>query len=217
MAQLELSADRREILGKNVKFLRLQNVMPLHLFGNGLESLALQSDTRQVEKVLSLAGETRLISLTIGGEGVARPVLVKGVQRRALNGELLHVDLYQVRMYEKVSVEVPIILVGEAPALREEGNSLFQELHSLLIECLPDKIPASIRVDVTDLVEAGQAKRVKDIAVDPDIEVATDEDQTIAVIVSRHEEKVEEEETEAEEEARPSESETDSDSKKNEE
>ena len=189
MAQLELKANTREVTGKKVRFLRRQNLTPLHLFGSGVESLALQSETALVEKSVSVAGETRLISLTVDKERKARPVLVRGVQRDPITRRLLHVDFYQVNMAEKVNVDVPIVLVGEPVALGVKGNSVLQELDSLSIESLPDRIPSNIRVDITDLAEAGQAKRVRDIDLDPSITVHTDGDQIVALIVARPEEK----------------------------
>ena len=192
MAQLSLKANNRETMGKGVKALRLRGITPLHLFGHGLKSLALQSDTGGVEKLLRLAGETRLIYLTVDKERTARPVLVREIQRDQISRKLLHVDLYQVKMDEKVEVEVPIILVGEAPALDVKGNAVLQELASLTVECLPDKIPANLKLDISSLTEAGQLRRVRDIKVEPGVVVTSNPDQVVAAVVARPEEKVEE-------------------------
>src|SRR5512139_423021 len=151
MAQLILKAKKRLVVGKEVRFLRRQNITPLHLFGHGVESLALQSDTANVERSLRLAGETKLISLTVDSERKPRPVLVKGVDRDAVSGKLLHVDLYQVEMSEKVTVDVPIVLVGDARALLVKGSTLMQQLDSLTVESLPGRIPENVKLDVTSL------------------------------------------------------------------
>ena len=124
-------------------------------------------------------------------------MLTREVQRDALNGKLIHVDFYQVRMGEKVEVEVPIVLVGEAPALSVKDNSLLQELHTLSVECLPDKIPVNIEVNLSSLTEAGQSIRVKDIQAGADITIVTDPDTMIANIIVRAKEKVEEKKPEA--------------------
>jgi large subunit ribosomal protein L25 len=193
MAKLSLKANSREITGKRVAALRLRGITPLHLFGHGLKSLALQSETAELEKSLNQAGETRLISLTVDKERTARPVLAREIQRDRISGKLLHVDLYQVKMDEKVVVEVPIVLVGEAPALGIKGSSVLQELDSLTVESLPDKIPANLKLDISSLTEAGQVKRVRDIKVEPGIVVTSNPDLVVvAVVVARAEEKVEE-------------------------
>ena len=187
--ELSLKADLRDITGKNVGSLRRRGITPLHLFGNGVESLALQAETAKVEKSLSQAGETRLISLGVGSERKPRPVLVRGVQRDPISRQLLHVDLYQVNMSQRVEAEVPIVLVGQASALQSKGVTVLQQLDSLAVECLPDSIPGRLEVDISSLTDAGQVKRVKDIKVDQDIAVSTDPEQVVAIVVARAEEK----------------------------
>lgn len=202
MEQIELQADNRELLGKGVRFLRRQGITPVHLFGHDLESLALQCETAPLERSLAQAGETRIITLKVSDEKRTRPVLIREVQRESLTGKLLHVDFYQVKMGEKVEVEIPIVLVGEAPALGVKGSMLLRELNALTIECLPAKIPASLEVDVSSLTEPEQVIRIKDITIDPDITVPGDPEQVVVRVFVQPEEKVEEKVT-AEEEVLP--------------
>ena len=190
MEQVELKANGRDILGKRVRFLRRQEITPVHLFGHGLKSLALQCDTAKLERSLTLVGESRLISLKVNDEKKARPVLVREVQRNPLTGKLLHVDFYQVKMQEKVEVEIPIVLVGEAPALDTKGNTLIQELTTLTVECLPAKIPGNLELNIDSLTEPGRAIRVKDIAVDSDITVLTDPEQVVVTVTAARPEEV---------------------------
>ena len=199
MDQIELEVSTRGVLGKKVRFLRRKGITPVHVFGHGIESLTLQTDTERLRHSLNIAGETRLISLKVDNDATTRPVLVREVQKDAISGRLVHVDFYQVRMGEKVEVEVPVELVGEAPALDVKGNTLRQELEHLAVECLPGNIPNRIDVDISSIVEAGDAIRVKDIVVGADVTVLTDPDQVVVTVVSRPEEKAEE--VEAPEEA----------------
>jgi large subunit ribosomal protein L25 len=164
----------------------------VHLFGHDLKSLALQCQTAKLERSLAQAGEIRLVTLKVRDEKKVRPVLVREVQRDSLTSKLLHVDFYQVKMDEKVEVEIPIVLVGEAPALEAKGNRLLRELDTLTVECLPSKIPTSLEVNVGSLTEAGQAVRVKDIAVDSDITVLSGPEQVVVTVIAPPEEKVEE-------------------------
>lgn len=188
MEQIELQANNRDILGKGVRFLRRQGITPVHLFGHDLKSLALQCQTAKLERSLAEAGEIRLVTLKVRDEKKVRPVLVREVQRESLTSKLLHVDFYQVKMDEKVEVEIPIVLVGEAPALGAKGNRLLRELDTLTIECLPSKIPTSLEVNVGSLTEAGQAVRVKDIAVDSDITVLSGPEQVVVTVIAQPEE-----------------------------
>jgi len=195
---MELIASNREILGKKVRFLRRQGVTPVHLFGHNIESMALQCDTGQLQRVLVQTGRTGLISLKLDEAKKPRNVMVRGVQRESRTGELLHVDFYQVSMVEKIRVEVPIIPVGEAPALKLKENFLAQELNSLTIECLPDEIPNRVELDLASLTESGQAIHVKDIVLGDGIAVLNNPEQLVAKISARTIEKlVVEEEVEA--------------------
>jgi large subunit ribosomal protein L25 len=191
MDQIELRANTREVLGKKVRFLRRQGITPVHLFGHGIESAALQCDTGQLQHVLAQAGKTRLIGLRLGKAKKSRNVVVREIQRDSQTGELLHVDLYQVRMAEKIKVEVPIVLVGEAPALKSKGNMLMHELSKLTIECLPDEIPPAIELDLSPLTEAEQAIQVKDIVLSERITVLDDPEYIVVKIGALTVEKVE--------------------------
>jgi len=182
MEGLTLVANKRDVLGKKTRFLRRQGITPAHLFGHSLESLALQCDTANLQRIIAQAGMTRLIALGIEGDKQPRSVFIREIQRNECSGELLHVDFYQVRRTEKIRVDVPIVLVGEAPAMKEKGRTLTHSLTSLSIECLPDKLPPQIEVDLSQLEEAGQAIFVRDIAFSPDIAVITDHDQMVVKV-----------------------------------
>ena len=197
MDKLELELTKRDILGKRVRFLRRQGITPAHLFGHGIESMALQGDTAKIEKLLAQAGKAKLINLKLAKEKKARAVLLREFQRSPIRGELLHVDFYQVKSKEKVTVEVPIVLLGEAPALDTTGNTLMQQLDTLAVECLPAKIPAEIELDISSLTERAQMIRVKDIKLGRGITVLNDPELAVVKISSWHVEKVEEEMVEA--------------------
>ena len=197
MEGLTLQTSKREILGKKTRFLRRQGITPAHLFGHGIESLALECDTTKLQQIIAQAGTTRLISLGVEGDKQPRSVFIREIQRDVCNDELLHVDFYQVRMKEKIRVDVPIVLFGEAPAMKEKGRILTHSLTSLSIESLPDNLPPQIEVDLSPLEELGQAIYIRDIAFSPDITVMTDPDQ---MVVKVSEARVVEEEVVAEEE-----------------
>lgn len=198
MEQIELQVTARETLGKKVRFLRRQGITPVHLFGHDVESLALQCDTAQLQRVLAQAGKTRLVSLQIDKGKKPRNVLIREIQKEPVTRELLHVDLYQVRTAEKTRVDVPIVLVGESPALKSKENMIAQELNSLTVECLPTDIPAGVEVDVSSLTEVGQAIRVKDIALGEGVTVLNDPDLMVVKISFRRIEEVVEEVVEEE-------------------
>ncbi len=183
---MELLASKRKVLGKKVRFLRRQGITPVHLFGPNVEPMPLQCDTAQLQHVLVRTGKTGLISLKLDKEKTPRTVMVREVQREPRTDELLHVDFYQVDMKKEIKVEVPIVLVGEAPALRLKENFLTQELNSLTIECLPDRIPSRIELDVSSLTETGQAIHVKDIRLADGVTVLNNPEQLVAKVSIRY-------------------------------
>ncbi len=179
---MELSANTREILGKKVKVLRRQGITPVHLYGHSVTPVPLQCDTAELKRILARTGTTGLIDLKLDTAKRPRNVMIREVQIEPRSGELLHVDFYQVRMEEKIRVEVPIIMVGEAPALKLKENFLTHELTSLTVECLPDEIPSRVELDLSSLEEAEQTIHVKDLSLAEGITVLTNPEQMIAKI-----------------------------------
>lgn len=181
MDVLKLQATLRDVLGKKTRFLRRQGITPTHLYGHDLKSLALQCDAAELQRLIALAGKTRLISLEIDGKQ-PRSVFVRAIQRDEVTRQLLHVDFYQVKKGEKIAVDVPIVLVGEAPAMKEKGRMLIHGITSLSIECLPDSVPPQIEVGLSSLEELEQAIHVKDIVLDPNITVNADPEQLVVKV-----------------------------------
>ena len=182
MAELILQAINRNVSGKKTRFLRRQGITPTHLFGHNLKSLALQCDTANLRRIIAQAGATRPVNLEIEDEKRPRTVFIREVQRDEITGQLLHVDFYQVKKTEKIKVDVPIVLIGEAPAMKEKGRSLTRGVTSLSIECLPDKLPPQIEIDLSPLEDTAQAIHVRDITLSLDIAVTTDPDQLVVKV-----------------------------------
>lgn len=191
MEELRLQAAAREVLGKKTRFLRRKGITPTHLFGHGISSLTLQCDAAQLQRLIDHAGKTRLLDLDINGDKTPRKVIIREIQRDPCTGQPIHVDFYQVRVAERIKVDVPIILVGESPAAKFKGTVL-QNIDSLTIECLPDELLPSIEVDISLLEDVGQAIHVKDIKLNQNITVITDSEEVVVKIAERFREKVEE-------------------------
>jgi large subunit ribosomal protein L25 len=182
MEKLTLKASQREVVGKKTRFLRRKGITPAHLFGHGLDSLSLQCDTPELKQTIVRAGMTRIIKLAIEGDKEPRSVFIREIQREPLGGGLLHVDFYEVKMTEKIKAAVPIILVGEAPAMKEKGRTVSQNLTELNVESLPDELPPQIEVDLSPLEEVEQAIFVRDIALGPGVTVLDEPDQLVVKV-----------------------------------
>jgi large subunit ribosomal protein L25 len=184
MEKIEVKVDSREILGKKVKQLRRQGITPVHVVGRGIESKSLQCDTADLRRVLMTAGHTHLVDLKIGKERKVHPALVREVQIHPISREILHVDFYQVQMAEKVKMEVPLVIIGESPLMKQKDTMLEHELNTLTVECLPSDIPGSIEVDITQLVKVGQPIRVSDIILAAGISIVNEPEQAIIKVAT---------------------------------
>ena len=176
----ELEVEPRAAWRKKVRFLRRQGIIPANIYGHKVASTAVQVAAASLQRVLAQASRNALITLRVMGESSSRTVMVRTAQRDPLNGALLHVDFYQVQMTEKIRTEVPVVLVGKAPAVEAHGGVLLQGLSSVTIECLPGDMPSAVEVDISSLTELDQALRVRDLVLNAAVTVLTDPDQVLA-------------------------------------
>jgi len=192
MKRHELEVSKREVTGKKVRFLRRQGQVPANIYGHGIDSTAINVDTRSLKHLLAHAGKTDLISLKLDGSKEPVRVLMREVQRNPLTDEPLHVDFYQVRMTEKIKAEVPIGFVGDAPVLKKiKNSSLLHLLDSVDIEALPDDLPHSFEVDVSHLEELNDAIHVKDISLGRGVTLLGDPEQMVVKVAeARKEEEI---------------------------
>lgn len=182
MDNIELIAHKRDLLGKKVRFLRRKGITPVSLYGHGIESTSLQIETPALKKALAQAGKTSIIYLKVGSAKRQHMAIVRGIQRDPVKGELLHVDFYQVRMDQKLKIQVPLVLMGKAPAVKELGGILVQEMNSVEVECLPANMCHSIELDISNLVNLDQALHVKDLKVGEGITIVTGPEKVVAKI-----------------------------------
>lgn len=166
MDKLSLHADERKILGKKVKSLRRNGLLPAHVYGKGVEGESVTVAHKDFTKVFSQAGETGLIDLEIGSEKV-RPVLVRDVQYDPIHGNPIHIDFYQVNLKEKVQVPVPIVLIGEEPEAVHLGEAIvLQTLNEVEVEALPTDLVENIEVDQATLKVIDDAITIADLDYD---------------------------------------------------
>jgi large subunit ribosomal protein L25 len=196
-SRTELTVAPREVLGKKVKALRREGVTPGNIFGRGLESTAVQVSTDDLRHVLKTAGRNEIVYLRLDGDE-PRPTFVKNVQHHPVADRILHVDFLQISLKEKVRIDVPIHLVGLAPAVDTYGGILVHGLDHISVEALPIDVPSSIEADVSSLAEIDAALHVSDLPIPDGVTLLTDPEQVVAKVSPPAVERVEEEE-EAEE------------------
>jgi len=193
--RIELTVTPRSILGKKVKVLRRQGITPANIYGHGLTSEAVQVPTPDLARTIRVVGLNTMLQVHVEGEKKLRPVFVRYVQRDPITDEFLHVDFYQVSLKEKIRLEVPLVIVGEAPAVSVQGGVLLHGINAIMVEGLPTDLPPHIEVDVSGLADFDDAVHVKDLEVSPDVTLLVDPELVVAKVAAPRlaEEAVEEE------------------------
>ena len=181
---MKLEASKRE--PGHPGALRREGRVPAVVYGHHAKPVALSLDGHEFERVLAKAGRTHLVDLVVD-DGRAHKVLIKDVQFHPRRQGPIHVDLHQVSLKEKLQVEVPIQVTGEAPAVKRGDADLLIAVHTLRVECLPGDIPESIPVDVSGLEEVDQGIRVADLKFNDGVTVRADGEELVVKAAARRE------------------------------
>lgn len=161
-----MKAQERTVLGKKVKKLRKEGQVPGHVFGNIKNVEHVSVDGHDFIGVFKQAGETGLVDLKIGDDRV-RPVLIKEIDINPVNEKILHIGFYAVNLKEKVTVPVPIVLIGEGPESVKMGETVvLQTLSEVSVEALPTDLIENIEVNIESLKEIGDAITIADLSYD---------------------------------------------------
>jgi len=184
-----LKAETRKVLGRKVKNLRKQGILPGNVYGKKIKSEAVQVSLKDFEKVYKEVGETGLLSLQVGNSD--KPVLVHNVQTNPVTGDIIYVDFLQVDLKEKVTAEVPVELTGESPAEKQAIGTVVQQINEIEVEALPTDLPEKFEVSVEGLSEVDQAIFVKDLKVDKSkVEIKADPEAIVAKVEPPQKEEV---------------------------
>lgn len=174
MDRLDLKAQNRTILGKKVKKLRRDGLIPAHVFGHKITTEHISVNLADFLKTYREVGETGLINLKIGEDRI-RPVLIRAVQLDPVRNEPLHIDFYQVNLKEKVTVPVPVVLIGEEPELVHMGEAVvIQSVNEVEVEALPADLPEKIKVDISGLKQIGEVILVSQMNIPAGVIVLAD-------------------------------------------
>lgn len=188
---MELTVQKREILGKKIRSLRRDGLIPAELYGHGFENIHLSVPVKDFSKVFKEAGESTIINLVLSGvEGSTVgddkfPVLVHDVEFDSLSDKINHIDFVAVRMDEKITATVPLEFIGEAPAVKEKDGVLIKAVKEIELETLPVNLPHSIAVDVVSLVDIGSVIRVGDLKINSKVKLLVDSETVIATIIGK--------------------------------
>ena len=191
MEKIVVQANRRQIVGKQVRQLRRQGRLPAVLYGKSIEPIPVTLDFREANRILPGITASRLITVQVDSD--LHNALVREKQFHPVQGKLIHVDFMLVSLTEKLRANVTIHLEGESPAVRELNGVLVSGIEEIEVECLPQDLPERIGVDVSSLTEFGAAIHVSDIKLSEKIRILTDLEEMVAIITAPEAEEVVEE------------------------
>ncbi len=182
MAEQTLRAEKRDGSGKGVaRKLRAAGGVPGVLYGGGMDALPLAVDSKDLYHVLHTgAGANVLVDLQVDGK--KHLVLAREVQRDHIRGRFIHVDFLAIRRDERITIDVPIRVIGEAPGVKT-GGVVEHHLWDLHLECLPGDVPEAIEADVSSL-ELGDGLKVGDIPPPAGVTILTSLDELILSVVT---------------------------------
>jgi large subunit ribosomal protein L25 len=183
MAIVSFSATPREEVGKGAaRTLRSNGQVPAVIYGHGRDPQALSLNARDLDKLLGhIQAESTVIEVTVGG--TTAKTLIREIQRHPIRRQILHVDFQALVAGEKVTVSIPIVLIGVPEGVRLGGGVMDQTLRELEIEVDPANIPDHVEIDVTNMV-IGDSKHVSDLSLPPGVEVLDDAETSVAVVAA---------------------------------
>ncbi len=181
MEKVVLQTQTREVIGKQVRALRRQGLLPAVIYGHHLSPIAISLNFHEASMVLPRVSSSQLIELDVNG--TLHTVLVRERQRHPVTGALRHVDFQAVSMTEKLRITVSLSFKGEAPAVKTYNGIVVTSREELEVECLPGNLPDHLDVDLTSLKEIGDALYVRDIVLPTGV-VFLDDPEDVVVVVT---------------------------------
>lgn len=171
-------SNRTELRSKGAKALRKKGLIPGVLYYAGEENVNISIE----KSVLFHAMQSGQRIFEIVQEGDSQYTMIKQLQYHPVTDEVIHVDLMRVRRSEKITISVPLVLVGESIGVKE-GGVLSQSLNQIEISCFPTDVPEQIELNIEDL-ELNSAKNVGDLELNlEDVDIVTDSSMNIVSIM----------------------------------
>lgn len=160
--------------------------VPAVVYGKETESIAVQTDAKELKKLYNDAGESSLVQLKL--DDTERLILFKEPQYDPVTSEMIHMDLYQIKLGEKIKAEVQLVFTGESVAIEQEGGILITNKDKVEIESLPRDLPKEIIVDISVLEKIEDSLSIKDLKVPEGVEILDDSEDSVVVVTPPREE-----------------------------
>jgi len=180
MEKITLEAQKRDVAKRAASKLRAEGLIPVILYGHGVEPVALKVKYLDFDRVYNKAGSSSVVEVTFDGD--TRNVLIHEVTYDPITSRYNHIDLHQIRMDEKVRAEIDIVIEGVSSAVKEQGGILINNLDKIEIECLPGDLIHDIKVSIDGLVNLRDSIHVSDLKFPESITVLTPPEEVVVMV-----------------------------------
>lgn len=188
MEKVSFTAQPRDKSVK-AKVLRRKNLIPAEYYGRNVENMSLQVGYQDFRRLYKKAGSNTVIDLEVEGKGM-KNVLIHNVEVHPVTDQYIHIEFINVRMDQEVNTNIPVRLEGTAPAVKELGGTLIQNLDEVEVTCLPKDLVHEIVVNIESLVDFNSSITVADLKVPAGITIVNEPDASIAYVTQPQEEEV---------------------------
>jgi large subunit ribosomal protein L25 len=183
-APIVLTATRRTETGKAVARLRKAGRIPAVVFGHGIESIPVTLDGQEFDHLRRVAHTNSIVELSLGKE--KHKVMIHGLQVDPRSRHLLHVDLFQLKSGEEVTVEVPLHATGTSYAVERLGGTLLHTIDRVRVRAQPEALPERLEFSIESLVDFDISIRLRDVALPAGVTLLSDPDETVCKVAAPH-------------------------------
>ncbi|MBI2676821.1 MAG: 50S ribosomal protein L25 [Candidatus Yanofskybacteria bacterium] len=180
MRKVEIKAEKRSVVGKSMAGIMGRGFLPAVIYGHDFKSTPVQVNLKDFERAYLEAGESSLVYVNLDSKDL--PVIIHDVARNPISDRFIHADFYKVNLAEKITADVQLIFIGEAPAVKDFAGILVKNVNEVKVEALPQNLPHEIQVDISALKNFTDQILIKDLKLPKGVEVKEKPEEIIALI-----------------------------------
>jgi len=180
---LTISATNRKAKGRQTEELRQQELIPAVLYGSKIENKNLAVGRKDFADLFRQAGKSSLVNLRVEGEPKDFMVLINDLSIDPISGKVAHIDFYQPNLKKEIEADVPLVFVGESPAVKDLGGTLVKNFNEIAVKALPADLPREIKVDISVLKTFDDVIAVKDLTAGEKVELLKNSEEIVALAV----------------------------------
>jgi large subunit ribosomal protein L25 len=182
MEEVVVNAEKRDVIGKQVRALRRQGQLPAVIYGHGIKPLLISLNQKEANRILPSLSSSHLVVIKVDGQ--PHTTLVREKQRHPVKGHMIHIDFQEVSMTERLKAQVQLVIVGDAPAVKNYNGIIVVNMEELEVEALPGDLPDRITLNIDSLTNIGDAIHVRDIQLPSTVDMLEDPNEIIVVVTA---------------------------------